>query len=150
MQSTGCTTGAVTADKLTAGSWNGRFYFNINSNEKYVYYSSLELAAKDANNLVTDNADVLRDDVERAEAALTINDNKAKIMLFKNAEDVDLIDFTQDTFIDMNEHSINFASGKGISTNNNLTLFNGTINAINPGVETSATTTALIANKNTE
>lgn len=144
------TTGTVTADKLTAGSWNGRFYFNINSNEKYVYYSSLELAAKDANNLVTDNADVLRDDVERAEAALTINDNKAKIMLFKNAEDVDLIDFTQDTFIDMNEHSINFASGKGISTNNNLTLFNGTINAINPGVETSTTTTALIANKNTD
>ena len=138
----------LSTSDMTAGKWNGTYHTNISLSTEYVYYSSVERAANDANNLTNENADIARSNIENAEAALTFEDNKAKIMLFRNAEDVEEIDLTQDTTIDMNAKSINFASGKGFSTNNNLTLYDGTINATNPGTTATASTYALITNAN--
>lgn len=138
----------LSTSDMTAGKWNGTYHTNISLSTEYVYYSSIERAANDANNLTNENADIARSNIENAEAALTFEDNKAKIMLFRNAEDVEEIDLTQDTTIDMNGKSINFASGKGFSTNNNLTLYDGTINATNPGTTATASTYALITNAN--
>lgn len=138
----------LSTSDMTAGKWNGTYHTNISLSTEYEYYSSIERAANDANNLTNENADIARSNIENAEAALTFEDNKAKIMLFRNAEDVEEIDLTQDTTIDMNAKSINFASGKGFSTNNNLTLYDGTINATNPGTTATASTYALITNAN--
>ena len=67
------TNGAVTADSLTAGSWNGTFNFNISYQQvQYSYYSSIELAANDANNMTTANADVSEDNFDNAVAALLV------------------------------------------------------------------------------
>lgn len=83
------TNGAVTADSLTAGSWNGKFNFNIRCQQvQYNYYSSIELAANDANNMTTANADVSKDDINKAVAALVISNNKATIKMLNDESNV--------------------------------------------------------------
>ena len=82
---TNTTTGEISVSKLTAGSWKGQFSFNITMQQKYVYYTTIENALIDANNLTTENADVKRNDIANAEAGLYIDNGIAYVYLFKDA-----------------------------------------------------------------
>ena len=126
------TNGAVTADSLTAGSWNGTFNFNISYQQvQYSYYSSIELAAKDANNMTTANADVTEDNFDDAVAALLVKDNKANIKMLKDESNVDNVTLSQDTSINLGTHTVTFAEGKYLTANNNLLIDNGKISTTN-------------------
>ena len=76
---TNTTTGEISVSKLTAGSWKGQFSFNITMQQKYVYYTTIENALIDANNLTTENADVKRNDIANAEAGLYIDNGTAYV-----------------------------------------------------------------------
>lgn len=126
------TTGAVTADRLTAGSWNGSFNFNINSKKiHYSYYSSIELAANDANNMTTANADITEDNYDNAVAALFINNGKANIKMLKNETNVSDVILSQDVSINLANHTLTFASGKHLTYNKSFYIYNGTLNGVN-------------------
>ena len=126
------TNGAVTADSLTAGSWNGTFNFNISYQQvQYSYYSSIELAANDANNMTTANADVSEDNFDDAVAALLVKDNKASIKMLKDESNVDNVILSQDTSINLGTHTVTFAEGKYLTANNNLLIDNGKISTTN-------------------
>lgn len=126
------TNGAVTADSLTAGSWNGTFNFNISYQQvQYSYYSSIELAANDANNMTTANADVSEDNFDDAVAALLVKDNKASIKMLKDESNVDNVTLSQDTSINLGTHTVTFAEGKYLTANNNLLIDNGKISTTN-------------------
>lgn len=126
------TNGTVTADSLTAGSWNGKFNFNIRCQQvQYNYYSSIELAANDANNMTTANADVSKDDINKAVAALVISNNKATIKMLNDESNVDNITLTQDTSINLNTHTVTFAEGKYLTFEKNLTINDGILNGTN-------------------
>ena len=123
------TNGAVTADSLTAGSWNGKFNFNIRCQQvQYNYYSSIELAANDANNMTTANADVSKDDINKAVAALVISNNKATIKMLNDESNVNNVTLTQDTSINLNKHTVTFSEGKYLTFEKNLTINDGVIN----------------------
>lgn len=118
--------GVISAKSLTAGSWNGIFNFNINLIEHFVYYSSLEKAVLDANNLTYDNADIKIDDMSNAVAALSIsNDNKAYIRLINDANNVQSITLNNDTTLNLNNHTLTFSKECGLLSNNNLDIYNG-------------------------
>ena len=126
------TAGTVTADSLTAGSWNGTFNFNISYQQvQYSYYSSIELAANDANNMTTANADVSEDNFDDAVAALLVKDNKASIKMLKDESNVDNVILSQDTSINLGTHTVTFAEGKYLTANNNLLIDNGKISTTN-------------------
>lgn len=126
------TAGTVTADSLTAGSWNGTFNFNISYQQvQYSYYSSIELAANDANNMTTANADVSEDNFDDAVAALLVKDNKASIKMLKDENNVDNVILSQDTSINLGTHTVTFAEGKYLTANNNLLIDNGKISTTN-------------------
>lgn len=103
------TTGAVTATGLTAGSWTADSVFVINAVSRYSLYSSLELAAVDANALTTDNADVMRGDLEHAVAGLYIYDDNAYIRMFKDESDIQGVTFSNDTELNLNGCTLEFA-----------------------------------------
>lgn len=126
------TTGAVTADRLTAGSWNGSFNFNINSKKiHYSYYSSIELAANDANNMTTANADITEDNYDNAVAALFINNGRANIKMLKDETNVNNVTLSQDVSINLANHALTFANGKYLTYNKNFYIYNGTLNGVN-------------------
>ena len=103
------TTGAVTATGLTAGSWTADSTFVINAVSRYFLYSSLELAAADSNALTTDNADVMRGDLEHAVAGLYIQDDNAYIRMFKDESDIQGVTFSNDTELNLNGCTLEFA-----------------------------------------
>lgn len=103
------TTGSVTANGLTAGSWAAEGSFLIGSVTRYSLYSSLELAATDSNALTTDNADVTRGDLEHAVAGLYIQDDNAYIRMFQDESDIQGVTFSNDTELNLNGCTLEFA-----------------------------------------
>lgn len=124
------TTGTISAESLSAGSWNGNFNFVISMIDKAVYYSSIELAVADANNLTTENADVKREDVANAEAALYVNEDSqsVRIRLLKDANDVDTLSLTKDASFDLNGNTLTVRPNiNGVTSSKSLDIFDGTI-----------------------
>lgn len=121
------TTGKITAKALTAGSWVGSVNFVISPAIKNVYYSSVERAAADANNLTTKNADIRRDDTEHAVAALTISDAKATIRMMKNESGANSFSLTRDTELNLDGHTLSFASGQYTTFYKNFSCLDGKI-----------------------
>lgn len=141
--------GSISAVGLTAGSWTTDSAFIISSVSRYSLYSSLELAASDANNLTTDNADVLREDYNNAEAAMFINDDKSYITLLNDAADVPLIDLTQNTEINLNRKTVNFADGAYFNSNADFRMYNGNVSGTNSSYivnENLSTSTVTLSN----
>ena len=136
------TNGKITAEGLTAGSWNGTFNFNIKYQQAtYSYYSSIELAANDANKLTTANADVSEDNFDDAVAALFVVNDKATIRMLKDESNVDNVTLSQDTSINLATHTVTFDEGKYLTFEKNLTIDNGILNGTNsPSVVMGATT----------
>lgn len=122
------TEGSVTAEGLTAGSWRADGAFLIYTTSRYVYYSSIELAASDASNLTTENADIKKEDVDNAEAALYISGDTAYVKLLKSADDVAAFTFSEDTVFDMSSNTIGFTKGAYLTYEKDFTIRNGSIN----------------------
>lgn len=125
-------TGKISANGLTAGSWNGNFNFVIDMKVRYEYYSSVELAVADANNLTTENADVLRTDVDRAEAGLFIDNDRAYLKLMNNANVESEIDFNVPVSFNLNNYTLTCnslaqasGSNKGLWFNEIADVYNG-------------------------
>lgn len=135
-------TGDISAEGLTAGSWNGEFNFIINMFERAVYYSSLERAVADANNLTTENADVKRENASEAVAAMYVQDSTAYVKMMNDEDNVQSITAEQDTIIDLNNHTLNFSNGAGLLANNDLSIKNGIINTTNAARGLAANTAA--------
>lgn len=123
--------GTITANALTAGSWSASGTFNIQIVSNYSLYSSLELAASDANNLTTENADVLRENADDAVCGLFLSGNKAYIRMFKDEANVGSIDLNQNTEMNLNTHTITFSDGDYLNSNADLSVYNGKINCNN-------------------
>lgn len=119
------TDGKITADSLTAGSWNSNFDWIITMKNEFVYYSSIERAVSDASALTTDNADVLRKDIVNAEAMVMIDGDTARVYLLKDADNVGQLTFVENAYFDLGGHTVDFAEGCGIIYDNSLTVNNG-------------------------
>lgn len=119
--------GTVTAIGLTAGTWHGTSSFEIQLISNYSLYSSLELAASDANNLTTENADVMKDDFEHAVCGLWIQNEKAIIRMFQDESDIQNITFANDTELNLDSHTLSFATGNTMRFSTNCTVYNGKI-----------------------
>lgn len=94
------------------------------------WYTSLDSAVTDANNLVTDNADCNRDD-EKVEAGLFIVNNIAHLILLKDVTNVSTFGLNQNTVFDLDTHKISFASANGLQYCSDLKLLDGTIGLSN-------------------
>lgn len=123
--------GKVVAQALTAGSWTAQSTFDIQIINNYSLYSSLELAASDANNLTTENADVLRENADDAVCGLFLSGNKAYIRMLKDEANVGSIDLNQNTEMNLNTHTITFSDGDYLNSNADLSVYNGKINCNN-------------------
>ena len=145
------TTGKVTANGLTAGSWNGQTVFEIGIISNYSLYSSLELAATDANKLTTENADVMRDDIDNAVCGLYISDDTAYIRMFKDESDLSNIVLNNNTEINLDNHTVYFSNGAYLETNADLSVFNGSLQGNNANyVINEASSTASLALSNVD
>lgn len=123
--------GTIETSGLSAGAWSGVFYFNINYVSTLNYYSSLELAVADANNLTTDNADVKSIYDDNAVAALVIENDTAYITMLQSESDAASMTISVDTTINLNSQSVVLAEGEGIKYNENLTVIGGNISGSN-------------------
>lgn len=119
----------LTTKDVTAGSWTGSFSTNISISDSEKYYSSIERAVADANNLTTDNADVSISDINKAEASMFISGDEACIALMKDATEVEPLTLANDTTLDLHGNSLTLSKGNNILYNKSLTIFNGTINS---------------------
>lgn len=128
------TTGTISVEGLTAGSWNGEFSFNINMTSLNIFYSTLDLAVSDieADTVGTENTTADLPDIADATCSVQRIGSAYKITLFKDVENQQNIVLNKDVQINLNEHSINFASGAGLSTNENLSVHDGIINGVDP------------------
>lgn len=126
------TTGTVTGDKLTAGSWNGSFNFEITTVKVNRYYSSINLAAQDINQ-ETVNTDKTVADLETAENAVCgvyKLDDTYRIEVYKDVENQSNVVFEKNTKINLNRHTLTFNKQEGIKYGASLSVVNGTINNI--------------------
>lgn len=123
--------GKVVTQALTAGSWTAQSTFDIQIVSNYSLYSSLELAASDANNLTTENADVLRENADDAVCGLFLSGNKAYIRMFKEEANVGSIELNQNTEMNLATHTITFSDGDYLTSNADLSVYNGKINCNN-------------------
>lgn len=119
----------LTTKDVTAGSWTGSFSTNISISDSERFYSSIEKAVVDANNLTTDNADVSISDINKAEASMFISGNEACIALMKDADDVETLTLANDTTLDLHGNSLTLSKDNNILYNKSLTIFNGTVNS---------------------
>lgn len=122
--------GQVTAVGLTAGKWHTQNAFQIEIMSHYSLYSSLELAASDANNLTTENADVMRDDFDNAVCGLFISDNTAYIRMFKDESNIQSVTFDSDIQLNLDGHTLTFADDVAncLTFIKQYNVYNGTIN----------------------
>lgn len=128
------TTGAVTAKSLTAGSWKSEITFTVTYNQPEVYYSSLEDAVADANALSTDNADVKpKYAATSAVAAVSFSDDMqtAYIDLLNDSANTDSFTLEKNTVMNLHGKAVSMASGKYITYNGNLYMYNGTVKVQN-------------------
>ena len=113
---------------ITAGSWHGQYNTNIFLASNELYYSSIDKAVNDANNLTTQNADVLTKNSKSAEASVFVQDDVTYITLMNDVTNADNIVLTNNTVLDLNFHTLSFGLGKYLEFNKNLTVYDGVIN----------------------
>lgn len=121
------TTGTITSETLTAGSWNSSFNFNIGVNSMYHYYSSVELAVKDANNGNYDNADIENTDDPQAIAGLINTSAGANICMLNNENNCNSLVLSKNTNFHLGGHTLEFAYGNNITYEKDLSIFNGNL-----------------------
>ena len=121
----------ITTKDITAGSWHGSLKTNISLSSGEKYYSSIDKAVNDANNLTTQNADISVSDVNNAEASLFLSDNKSYITLMKDTTSIGDLLMNNDTSLDLHNNTLNFKTGKFITYNDNFHLYNGSIKSVN-------------------
>lgn len=124
------TTGHLSAQSLTAGSWNGTFDFLINVNQIKNFYSSLSLAAEDINAQTVATKDTLADlaTAQGAVCGVYKTANETKLVLLKDVTDQTTISLTQPVKINLNHYSVTFADGQYLDSNADLTVVNGELN----------------------
>lgn len=124
------TNGTITADRLTAGCWNGSFNFNIQTVKMKRFYSSLNLAVQDINQ-ETVNTDTTVADLETADNAtcgVYYSSDTYRIELYKNINNQDNLSFEKNTKLNLNEHTITFLDTNGIAFSKSFSAVNGTLN----------------------
>lgn len=145
LKDTAKTTGVVTADKLTAGSWNSSFNFNISVDKINSFYSSLDLAVADINaeTVRTKNTQADLYTSENAVCGVYKNvDGSYRIELYKDLDNQKAISINKDVEIDLNNHIVNFAVGAGFIFSANSNIHHGTVNTVNAYSLADLTTTA--------
>ena len=124
------TTGHLSAQSLTAGSWNGTFDFLINVNQIKNFYSSLSLAAEDINAQTVATKDTLADlaTAQGAVCGVYKTANETKLVLLKDVTDQTTVSLTQPVKINLNHYSVTFADGQYLTSSTDLTVVNGKLN----------------------
>lgn len=105
---------------------------------EYSWYSSIEVAISDANNLVTTNADTT---YENAEVGLFVDNETAYISIKKDIDNVNSLNISQNMEIDLNDYNITFAINNYFNVSNaKLTLNSGTLNFenVSPAINVNA------------
>lgn len=127
------TTGIVSADRLTAGSWNGEFNFNININKINSYYSSLNLAVADINNNSVGTKNTLADlyTAENAVCGVYKTNDEYKIIVYKDIPQQTSVTTQKNTKIELNNHNITFENNNYLTYTKDFSIYNGTINSSN-------------------
>lgn len=151
LRATAKTTGVVTADRLTAGSWNSSFNFNISVDKINSFYSSLDLAVADINaeTVRTKNTQADLYTSENAVCGVYKNvDGSYRIELYKDLDNQKAISINKDVEIDLNNHTINFAIGCGFVLNADSTFCDGVINTVNYSSIQSNNATSSFVSKN--
>ena len=150
LKDTAKTTGVVTADKLTAGSWNSSFNFDISVDKINSFYSSLDLAVADINaeTVRTKNTQADLYTSENAVCGVYKNVNGSyRIELYKDLDNQKAISINKDVEIDLNNHTVNFAVGAGFVFNANSNIHHGTVNTVNTySIQNLARTASLTVN----
>lgn len=125
--------GTVTADKLTAGSWNGDFNFNVSTQKINHFYSSLNLAAQDINQTTMGTKNTVADleTAENAACGVYRMDDTYRIELYKDLTEQESVTLDQDAALNLNEHTILFKKGEGLIYNKDLSVYNGKISGCN-------------------
>ena len=145
LKDTAKTTGVVTADKLTAGSWNSSFNFNISVDKINSFYSSLDLAVADINaeTVRTKNTQADLYTSENAVCGVYKNvDGSYRIELYKDLDNQKAVSISKNVEIDLNNHTVNFAVGAGFIFSANSNIHHGTVNTVNAYSLVNLTTTA--------
>ena len=131
---TATTTGTVSAKDLTAGSWNGKFYFNVNLNEPNAYYSTLALAVQDINDNTIDT-DTSTADLQTAQDATCgvykESNNTYRIEVYKDIDNQASITINKNVKMDLNDHTITFADGNYLTYTKDFSIYDGTLNSTN-------------------
>lgn len=124
------TTGTISVEGLTAGSWNGEFSFNINMTSLNIFYSTLDLAVSDieADTVGTENTTADLPDITDATCSVQRIGSAYKITLFKDVENQQNIVLNKDVQINLNEHTVSFANANNIVANADLTITYGNMN----------------------
>lgn len=139
------TNGKITAEGLTAGSWNGTFNFNISIVKMKRFYSSISLAAQDINQetLNTDETTADLYTVENAVCGVYKVDDTYRIEVFKDVEGQNSVSFEKNTKINLNNHTVSFTEKEGITYSSSFSVVNGTLNnsASNSFISTDASNT---------
>ena len=131
---TATTTGTVSAKDLTAGSWNGKFYFNVNLNEPNAYYSTLAKAVQDINDNAIDTDTSVADLQTSQDATCGVykeSNDVYRIEIYKDIDNQESITINKNVKIDLNDHTITFADSNGINSTNDLSIYDGIINTTN-------------------
>lgn len=92
----------------------------------YNWYTSLEAAVADSNNLTMENADCYRDD-ENVEAGLIIVNDVAHLIMLKDVSDASAFGLDQNTVFDLETNTLSFASANGLQYCSDLKMLDGTI-----------------------
>lgn len=145
------TTGVITADKLTAGSWNSSFNFNISVDKINSFYSSLDLAVADINaeTVRTKNTQADLYTSENAVCGVYKNvDGSYRIELYKDLDNQKAVSISKNVEIDLNNHTINFAIGCGFVLNADSAFCDGVINTVNYSSIQSNNATSSFVSKN--
>lgn len=100
-------------------------YINQSGDIKLYYYTTLNLAASDANALTTANADLPTKD--GAACALHIKGNTARLELLKDISNQTDVTFTENVEFNLGGNEIAFANNKRINANKSFVMMNGSL-----------------------
>ena len=129
---TATTIGTVNAKDLTAGSWKGKFYFDVNLNEPNAYYSTLALAIQDINS-DTINTDTSVADSQTAQGAACgvyrESDNVYRIEIYKDIDNQESITINKNVKMDLNDHTITLADGNYLTYTKDFSIYDGILNS---------------------
>ena len=122
--------GTITADRLTAGCWNGSFNFNIQTVKMKRFYSSLNLAVQDINQetVNTDTTVADLETVDNATCGVYYSGDTYRIELYKDVNNQDNLSFEKNTKLNLNEHAITFSDTNGMTFSKSFSVVNGILN----------------------